>query len=635
VPPNERWGRAVVTVVVVSLAIFLFYFGTYPIRHARLPAGFDPPWYIWRATFAGRAGLGPVSTASRPGHEVLSALLGSVTGRSQLELFVLFAQLLPTMLAMAVGALAMSLTGRGWKVWLVTVTVGGAVLGATRLVGENVANLLNVALEVAALIVLANAANRRVALWASVALLVAAGLAHWVFLAVFEVGLALAVGLSLVAERRAERPRAMELREEARLLTSVGLWTVGVLGFLILVVLRAPFRTFEIFQNPQEYAPKLVTDVARLWPASAAAAMGLFVLKFVRRSGVDTEEETRRSFSGRMIVGWTMACAVGVLFGVVTLGIDRFSLPPHRFLGILIAVPGVVAAGAAVWWAANRVGWNVAGATVVLGAVALLAIPSILRWYKYPILMRPEALQEAETAAGYVAQLPPRQPFVFVVDARGPAVVYDAPLRERMIRMALPPDRQEDLHLFVGKPSDLLAGRRTHDTTLRDRVTLPYWEDVAPVLPRRPPVLVLETMGRNEFLEARSLGAPIIGSGIALLQGPRPSHPLAEASLPDGVPAVPVALLWAAVLLGLLAVAGSGWTALILGRRARPVAFLSLAPLVGTGALLLGAFVATEVGVRPHGPGGILTAAAVTAGGLAPAVRRRLRSLDRDGQTVG
>jgi hypothetical protein len=249
--------------------------------------------------------------------------------------------------------------------------------------------------------------------------------------------------------------------------------------------------------------------------------------------------------------------------------------------------------------------------------------------------MRPEALQEAQTAAGYVAQLPLRQPFVFVVDARGPAVVYDAPLRERMIRMALAPDRQEDLHLFVGNPSDLLAGRRTHDTPLRDRVTQPYWEDVAPILPRRPPVLVLQAMGRNGFLEARSLGAPVIGSGIALLQGPRPSHPLAEASLPDGVPALPVALLWAVLLLGLLAVAGSGWTALILGWRARPVVFVSLAPLVGTGALLLGAFAATEVGVRLNGPGGILTAAVVTAGGLAPAVRRGLSSPGWGGQAIG
>src|SRR5206468_4642249 len=123
------------------------------------------PWYIWRATFAGSAGLGPVSTASRPGHAVLSALLGSVTGRSQLELFVLLSQLLPAVLALVLGALATTVARRGWRLWLVTVALAGAVLGATRLVGENVANLLTVSLEAGAVVVMAKARSRRAALW--------------------------------------------------------------------------------------------------------------------------------------------------------------------------------------------------------------------------------------------------------------------------------------------------------------------------------------------------------------------------------------------------------------------------------------------------------------------------------------
>jgi hypothetical protein len=605
---------------VLSLAIFLFSFAPYPIRHARMPAGFDPPWYIWRATFAGSAGLGPVSTASRPGHAVLSALVGSVTGRSQLELFVLFSLLLPAVLALVLGALATTVARSNWRLWLVTVAVAGAVLGATRLVGENVANLLTAALEAGTFVVLANAPSRTVAMWGSVALLVAAGLAHWVFLAVFGVAVAATVGLSLVAARRSDSRRAMELRGEARLLATIGLWTAAILAVLIVVVLRAPFRTFEIFRTSREFAPKFITDVARLWPAALAGVLGAYVMDGLRRNRVEPLEEARRSFSERMLLGWTLTSIAGVLFGLVTVGVHRFGLPPHRFVGLLIAVPGTVAGGIAVWWAADRVGWRAAGTALAVAAVGLLAIPSVIRWYKYPILMRAEALQQAETAARYVERLPPGQPFVFDVDGRGPAVVYDVPLREREIRMALPPGRQVDLHVFVGTPADLLAGRRTPDTGLRVQINRPYWEDVARVLPRHPPVLVLRAMGEDEFSDAVAMGAPVIGQGVALLQGPRPARPLVEGPLPDGVPGVATALGWALVLLALLAVAGAGWTALILARSARPVTFVSLAPLVGTGALSLGAFAATELGVRLHGAGGVGIYLAVTMGGAISAL---------------
>ena len=80
---------------------------------------------------------------------------------SQLQLVVVFSQLLPSLLALAVGSLAAALTGRGRAVWVVTALVLGSTLGATRLVGENLANLVNVALEVGAILVVVYAATRR------------------------------------------------------------------------------------------------------------------------------------------------------------------------------------------------------------------------------------------------------------------------------------------------------------------------------------------------------------------------------------------------------------------------------------------------------------------------------------------
>jgi hypothetical protein len=133
-------------------------------------------------------------------------------------------------------------------------------------------------------------------------------------------------------------------------------------------------------------------------------------------------------------------------------------------------------------------------------------------------------------------------------------------------------------------------------------------------------VLVLEAMGGGEFSEAVAMGAPVIGPGVALLQGPRPARPLVEGPLPDGVPGLPAALGWALVLLVLVAAAGTGWTAAALGGLSRPMTFVSLVPVVGIGALLLGAFAATELGVRLHGTGGMATYVAVTVGGIISAL---------------
>src|SRR5439155_11454116 len=198
----------------------------------------------------------------------------------------------------------------------------------------------------------------------------------------------------------------------------------------------------------------------------------------------------------RLLVAWAMVAAAGVLVGVVGTKLDAAaSLPPHRFLTLLVAVPGMVVAGAGIQWASRhapdrlnlRAGSltrkGVAAAVVVAAGVILL-VPTVIRWYRYPILMSSAALQEAKTAAGYVAHLPPGQPFIVIVGPEGSAGHYTAVLRERMIRMELPADRQAGLRIFPGNPADLLVGRRTITGDSRtDQVTLSYWRAVAAILP--------------------------------------------------------------------------------------------------------------------------------------------------------
>jgi hypothetical protein len=396
-----------------------------------------------------------------------------------------------------------------------------------------------------------------------------------------------------------------------------------------------------------------VTDLSRLWLVGLLAVVGVFVMRRLW-NGRSIRDLMASSFAIRLLVVWTVATAVGVLAAVASLAVPSHSLPPHRFLALVVALPGVVAASQAIGWASGWVRRSVerlrnrlretaqvrtdptsvrpasskiaraAGTLVAVVLVGALGAISAGRWYRYPVLMGRGAQQEADTFAGYVEQLPPGTPFVVVVHPQGPANIYSAPLRERMLRVALPPERQEQLHIFVGSPADLVAGTRTHFTKLVDRVTEPYWNDVRKVLSLDPPVALLKDMGGPEFDEALGMGAREVAPGVALLRGPTPSPPLRAAPLPDAVPGFLVALGWGAFLLLLLTAAGAGWARLFLGTGVAPEAELALAPVIGSAMLLLGGFAAAEVGVRLHGMGGILTFVGVTvAGGVGAFVASR------------
>src|SRR5205823_14477397 len=104
--------------------------------------------------------------------------------------------------------------GAAWM-WAVGAGVAAAMIGTTRLVGENVANLMEVLFVVVGLLLLLRF------LWAgrgfvgAVLMLVAAGLSHWLFLAVFGVIMAVWFALALVVLRRGRAAGVPLVRTEA------------------------------------------------------------------------------------------------------------------------------------------------------------------------------------------------------------------------------------------------------------------------------------------------------------------------------------------------------------------------------------------------------------------------------------
>jgi len=605
----------------LSAGIFGFYFGVYRARRFAMPVGFDTSWYVWRARFVGDQGLGPLRTAVRPGHALLSSTLGSMTGVDQLRLAVLLPLVMAGVFALAMGALACAGLGARRVRWAGTVALAGTILGTTRLVGENVATLLLLALVVAALAVLVRWVSGAGGMWGAMALLIAAGLAHWMFLAVVGAMLAVAAASSLPATQR-QRMAGMRFSRTDSGAIAIAAGSAGALLVAIIAgVLRAPFSSFEIKEDPARFIPKLRTDLARLLLPLTAPVATLGAVALVAGDGGIARQ---RRFTIRLLGAWTIVAASGAIYGAITL-----DLPPHRFLELLVAVPGAVSLAAAVRWLASlaarstrrrlapRAAVTLVSALVTAAAVSALSVPGALAWYRHGpgVWLDPVALQQTEVAARYAEALPASTPVVFVVGPLGPAGLVSVPLKERTIRAGFPSDRQVDLHIFVGEPADALAGRRTYVSPPIDRETQPYWDDVKALLGARPPMIVLKSMGPKQFDAAVGLGAAVVAPGVALIQGTEPPEPLAEPPPPRPVPRTAYGLIWGSVLLLLMGAAGAGWSRAMVGRTAPPEVLWSIAPAVGAAALMLGALVAAKLGVRLAGVGGVATYAVVAIGG--------------------
>jgi hypothetical protein len=605
----------------LALAIFLLYFLAYPIRHLTLPVGFDPAWYVWRAQHLTALGVGNGELAARPGYPVLSAILGSLTGLSQLETTVVLSLVLVALLALGVGSFAEAGLGFGRWRWVIVVAAAAVVVGPTHLVGENLSNALNITLEVAAMVPLLAFVDGGRGMVAAVLLLVAGGLAHWDFAALFGavVGVAFLMALpSSLRERREGRP---PLRTEAGALAALAGWAGGIVLVTVVGVLRAPLRTIELGNDELLFRRKFRTDVARLAVPSVAGLLGPWTQLGSRAAGGFSGR--RRKFAIRFLRAWTYVMAAGMVVGLLT-----FAVPPARFLAHLVALPGAITLGAIVAglaaWAHRRTGSRSeatspgpVGILVAIVLLAALAVPGALRWYRYPVLLEPAAVQQARTAGRFLETLPPHRAVVFLVDYGGRPGSLSAVLKERTIRMGLPPARQLDAHVFVGRLPDLLRGRRSPAPDARaEQFTRRYWEDVRPVLAARPPIVVLASMAPAGYRQAVELGARAVASGVAVLRGPAQPARVAAASAPHEVPSLLAGLLYGLGFLLLLWVAGIGWTWALLGRDQGPEARVAMAPLVGAAALMVVGLAAAEVGVRlgPVGAWGVYLV--VTAGGF-------------------
>ena len=632
----RRAGVPIAAAVALSFGVYLLYFIAYPARHLELPMGFDPAYYVWRAQYLASQGIQTGTAAARPGYPILSVISGSLTGLSQLQIMPVLSLIMVSLLALAVGAFANAGLGVGRGRWALVIAVTGVVVGPTHLVGENLSNTLNLTLIVAALVPLAWAVGGGAGFWGAVVLLVAAGLAHWDFLATFAMVLVVVAALGLLSTRRESGASRLWFRTEAAVLARVSGTVVLVMTVLIGVILRAPLVTIEVGQDRVLYWRKFTRDLLRLAVPSAAGLFGGWTFLLDRRRavvdipGASASHESsgfqRGAFSGRLLASWTAVMGAGVLLGALTL-----KLPPARFLALLVALPGAVVTAWAVAWVADRIRGGrsapgnartsaIAAATVLVVAVGALALPGVLRWYRYPVLLSDQTLQQARVAGRYLQTLPPREPAVFVVEYFLPPFPTGPILAERSIKIGLPPSRVADAHVFVGDVSDLMQHRLTPPPNARlELATRPYRRDVGPLIGEDPVTLVLRSVAGQSFPEAQRLGATAIGPGVLVLRGPGAPSGLVAASPPRAVTSLVPGALWGLLVLLLLGACGAGWTRALFDKRASSETLVSMAPIVGAAVLIIGGLVADQFGMRLAGAGGVIVYVVMTVAGLATA----------------
>ncbi len=653
--PPRSWTSAGLLVAAAGVGAYLFYAPAYVLHHYPEPLGFDTSWYIWHARFAAARGIGPLDTASRPGTSLLEAVTGSVTRQSQPILSVVVPIVLVAVFALAMGAFSVAIFRRSERRFALTTAVAIVLLGATRLLSENVATLLLLALAVAALTAIARRAAGERGLAGSIVLLAAGGIAHWLFLAVLLAALAVAAALRLPAALRGRRDGTPWLRTDSGLLATVAASAGAIVAATIALILRVPFSTIEMSEPPWRLPQKLRTDVARLrFPLTIpVAAMGAFSLLRPddRPPGRATKPSGPRSMGLAILSGWTIVCGLGVIYGVVTK-----NLPPHRFFELAVAVPGVILLAEGIEWAVtwvqrwaerrrvthepsgaspngNRRRRWVGGAVALIG-VGLLAFPGFVTWYRGGpgMWIKEPALQEATAAAGYVRSLPAGRPFVFLVSQQGIAGTLSTTLDERTIRLALPPDRQQGLYVYAGDLADLLAGRQTTSADpFMNKAIRPFWDGTRRVLPQRPSILIVKALANEEFARTLASGGRLVAPGVAILvRGADPPAPnaLPVPPPPHDVPSPAVGVLLAAVVMALLAGCGIGWSMLAFGRRADPLITFGSAPAVGAAAVILAALVPARAGVGIGGPVGIAIVAVVAIAGWALAWRDARRGTD-------
>jgi hypothetical protein len=514
------------------------------IRHGfRFGVGPDIPVYLWWTRVGASQGLSLVG--ERPGSPALFAIL---TGATHLPVAAVTAGFEAAfgaaigagtaMLVRAAGVMAGERRGAR-AAWLLAGLLAGSF--TVHLAAGYLANLAFAAPFVAASVCLALGTRRGVV--AAAIALGGGGLAHPLFFMIGALVLAAVAAWSL-----ARRERGWESDAGRVALASLGGGAVVAGGLLAMALgparlavdtskdgfLRRVGMTDEVRHAYLERALHRWTRYVQ-WLALPLSALGL-----MRTSG----------FARRVLAAWTALVVIGAPVGLLT-----GWFPADRLITFGFSIPALAGVGVVgVWlWMARRA-WL---ATLVAATlVGLMVAGALISWSRQEPFISPLEVERATTAARIADTLGPDVPLVFIVDDDDATVSFLATRAANVLRAAMPPDRADDVYVYVGTPRNFLVGEPTvRGSDEYDAMSRLYLGDI-PQDPLHPAVgFVLAPFDQTSdaasnpdlFRWSEGVYATIPASAIGAVRDPL------EPSSPAQI------VLAAFALLALTGVVGFGW----------------------------------------------------------------------------
>jgi hypothetical protein len=567
-------------------------------RHGfRFGVGPDVPVYLWWTRVGASEGLSLVG--ERPGSPALFAVLAGVTHLPVAAVTAGFEAALgaaigagTAMLVRAGGAMAGERRGVR-AAWVLAGLLTG--LFTVHLAAGYLANLAFAAPFVAAAICLTLGTPRSTVM-AAIAL-GGGGLAHPQF---FLIGALVFAGVAAWSLARRERG----WRSDAGRVALATLGGGGILAGGLLAMTIGPARLALDTSKDGFLRRAGLTDAVRhaylertlhrwtryvQWLALPLAALGL-----MRTSG----------FARRVLAAWAALVVIGAPIGLLT-----GWFPADRLITFGFSIPALAGVGVvSVWlWLGRRV-WL--ATLVAVALVGVMASGALIAWSRQEPFISPLEVERATAAARIADTLPPGTPLVFIVDDTDTTVSFLATRAANVLRAAMPPDRADDVYIYVGTPENFLAGVPTHRGGAEyDAMSRLYLEDI-PTDPELPAVgFVLAPFNRTPDATAGSDLFRWSRGVYATIPGPSTSGAVRDPLDPSSPGQI---ALGALVLLALTAIVGFGWSR---WAGLDVPAAAGVAPAIGVATLAIGGVALEPLGLPLSGSWGP-SVVVLLAGGL-------------------